>query len=355
MSAPPFPALRYPFADAPAGGVAPDVGPGIRWIRMPLPFALDHINLWLLADGSAWTQVDCGYGNADTRALWRTHFDTTFQGKPLSRVVVTHYHPDHVGNAAWLSLHFACPVLMPAAEFLTAHAIARGQPGCDIKAMVALFRAHGLGDEHAAALEARGNGYVRGVPELPQTYQRLLAGDDIRIGENSWRVIPGYGHAPEHASLYCAELGVCISGDMLLPRISTNVAVWPTEPEGDPLKRFLESLRAFDDMPADTLILPSHGLPFVGARARVAELRAHHVARLAELEAAATSPKSAADIVPVLFRRELDLQQRFFAMGEAIAHLNFLWHAGRLERSVDADGRIRFVRREAIGRLPDLN
>ena len=148
--------LDYVRPAPPAPGEAIEIAPRVLWLRMPLPFALDHINLWLLADGSAWTQVDCGYGDADTRTLWRTHFDTTFQGKPLSRVVVTHYHPDHIGNAAWLSLRFACPVLMPATEFLTAHAIARGQPGYDIKAMVALFRAHGLGDEHAAVLEARG-------------------------------------------------------------------------------------------------------------------------------------------------------------------------------------------------------
>jgi glyoxylase-like metal-dependent hydrolase (beta-lactamase superfamily II) len=135
---------------------------------------------------------------------------------------------------------------------------------------------------------------------------------------------------------------------MLLPRISTNVSVWPVEPEGDPLRRFLDSLSAFAELPADTLILPSHGLPFVGARARVDQLREHHAARLSELEAAATTPKTAAEIVPLLFRRELDLQQRFFAMGEAIAHLNHLWHGKRLERLVGNDGTIRFVRAAGI-------
>lgn len=343
MNAPLPPILSYPFAEAPAPGTTREVAPGIHWLRMPLPFALDHINLWLLADDDAWTQVDSGYGNVATRALWEAHFARTLAGKPLARVVATHYHPDHLGNAAWLAARFACPVVMPQAEYLTAHAIAGEHSGYGAAPMSALLRGHGLSAEHLAALAARGNPYRRGVPELPVSYQRLAAGDELRVDRRDWSVIPGYGHSPEHASLYCQALNVCISGDMLLPRISTNVSVWPVEPEGDPLRRFLDSLSAFAELPGETLILPSHGLPFVGAGARVDQLRDHHAARLAELEVAAATPRTAADIVPVLFRRELDLQQRFFAMGEAIAHLNYLWHRGRLERLVDDSGTIRFV------------
>ena len=342
MNAPLPPILSYPHADAPAPGTSREVAPGIRWLRMPLPFALDHINLWLLADGAAWTQVDCGYGNAATRSLWQAHFSDTFADKPLCRVIATHYHPDHLGNAAWLADRFSCPVMMPQAEYLTAHAVAGEHSGYGAAPMREMLRAHGLSAQHLAALDARGNSYRRGVPEIPSSFQRLAAHDEVRIGANTWRAIPGFGHSPEHASLYCKELGVCISGDMLLPRISTNVSVWPVEPEGDPLRRFLDSLTAFAELPGETLILPSHGLPFVGAGARVDQLREHHAARLAEIEIAASTPKTAAEIVPVLFRRELDLQQRFFAMGEAIAHLNHLWHRGSLDRSVGNDGVIRF-------------
>jgi glyoxylase-like metal-dependent hydrolase (beta-lactamase superfamily II) len=233
---------------------------------------------------------------------------------------------------------------MPQAEYLTAHAIAEEHSGFGVAAIAALFRTHGMIAEHVAALERRGNQYRRGVPELPFSFLRLQASDEISIGPNRWQVIPGHGHSPEHASLHCKSMNVCISGDMLLPRISTNVSVWPVEPDGDPLARFLDSLTAFADFPPDTLILPSHGLPFVGAGTRVEQLRAHHDARLAELVAAADEPRSAAEFVPVLFRRELDLQQRFFAMGEAIAHLNHLWHAERLARLIADDGKIRFVR-----------
>jgi Zn-dependent hydrolases, including glyoxylases len=250
MNAPLPPILSYPHNDAPAPGTSREVAPGIHWLRMPLPFALDHINLWLLADGAGWTQIDCGYGNAPTRALWQTHFTGTLGGKPLTRVIATHYHPDHLGNAAWLAARFSCPVMMPQAEYLTAHAIAGEHSGYGAASMREMLCAHGLSAEHLAALDARGNPYRRGVPEIPSSFQRLAAHDEVRIGANHWRVIPGSGHSPEHASLYCKELGVCISGDMLLPRISTNVSVWPVEPEGDPLRRFLDSLTASPSFPA---------------------------------------------------------------------------------------------------------
>jgi glyoxylase-like metal-dependent hydrolase (beta-lactamase superfamily II) len=311
---------------------------------MPLPFALDHINLWLIADGDGWTQVDCGYGDVATRALWEAHFDTTLAGRRLKRVVATHYHPDHLGNAAWLTRRFDCPLVMPQAEFLTAHMVGNACGGYGIESTCALFRAHGMGTDHLTQMQARGNRYRRGVPELPATFRRLLPGDDLEIGKYRWQAIGGYGHSPEHVSLYCEQLDACISGDMLLPKISTNVSVWPAEPEGDPLARFLDSLPDFAALPPETLVLPSHGLPFIGAGLRVDQLRSHHAARLAELETAAATPKTAAELLPVLFRRELDVQQRFFAMGEAIAHLNHLWHARRLARTIADDGTIRFGR-----------
>ncbi|HWD35026.1 MAG TPA: MBL fold metallo-hydrolase, partial [Casimicrobiaceae bacterium] len=184
------------------------------------------------------------------------------------------------------------------------------------------------------------------VPEVPRTFTRLIAGDVLEIGNAAWHVIAGYGHSPEHAALACESAELLIAGDMLLPKISTNVSVWPNEPDGDPVARFLESLRAFEALPAATLVLPSHGPPFRGIASRVARLRAHHAERLDELHraiAAAPRPQSAHDVLPVLFRRKLDLQQTSFAMGEAIAHLNRLWHAGRVQRIVADDGSVRFA------------
>jgi glyoxylase-like metal-dependent hydrolase (beta-lactamase superfamily II) len=346
----PLPALLdYPFAGPPAPGEAVEIAPGLLWLRMPLPFALDHINLWLLAEPGGFTLVDCGYGDGATRGLWERHFATTLGGGPILRVIGTHCHPDHVGNAAWLAARFGAPVAMTHAEYMTAHAFAGQHGGYTLVAAVELFRLHGMPAEHCAELRDRGNQYTRGVPELPTSFARLLDGDHLRVGATDWRVIEGHGHSPEHASLYAPECGIVISGDMLLPRISTNVSVTAVEPDDDPLARFLDSLAAFEALPADTLVLPSHGLPFRGIALRSAQLRMHHAARLDDLVAAvAAGPArglSAHDLVPVLFRRPLDVQQRFFAMGEAIAHLNHLWHAGRLDRRVAAGDTIAFTLR----------
>jgi glyoxylase-like metal-dependent hydrolase (beta-lactamase superfamily II) len=345
MNAPELPPLDYPFAAPPAPGEACAVAPGVLWIRMPLPFALDHINLWLLEESDSWTIIDCGYGDAPTRALWEAHFVHTLCGRPVRRIVATHYHPDHLGNAAWLMERFDCPVVMTLAEFLTAHAVLEQRASHAFADTFALFARHGMPDAFVSALAARGNHYRRGVPNVPRQFARMLAGDDVQCGGSPWRVIPGFGHSPEHASLHAGSRGLLISGDMLLPRISTNVSVSAAEPDGDPLARFLESIETYLSLPPETLVLPSHGLPFRGIALRVAQLQAHHAERLAELEAAVraeAAPVSASDVLPVLFRRELDLQQRFFAMGEAIAHLNYLWHRGRIRRTVAPGGAVRF-------------
>ena len=347
MTAPHAPSLEFPHADPPAAGETIEVAPGVLWLRMPLPFALDHINLWLLREDDGHALVDTGFGNAATRALWATHAARTLGGRPITRIVVTHYHPDHLGNAAWLAAQHGCTVSMTHSEFLTAHAVHDDRPGFGVEDYCAHFHAHGMSHDDLAVLRSRGNRYRPGVPELPARYRRILAGDTLELGSRRFAVIGGYGHSPEHAALYAAlPAPVLIAGDMLLPRISTNVAVGPADPEGDSLARFLASLSAYDGLPSDTLVLPSHGLPFRGAALRVAQLRTHHVERLAELArhfAASDAPRTAAEVLPVLFRRPLDVNQRFFAMGEAVAHLNHLWHANRLTRVVDRDGTVRFA------------
>jgi len=337
--------LDYPHRAAPPPGATHEIAPGVHWVRMPLPFALDHINLWLLEDGPALVQVDCGLGNDATRELWLRVFDGFFGGRAVSRVITTHLHPDHAGNAGWLTQRFGAPLVMSQSDYLMAHAWRDQAAGFSVDALLAHLARNGLGGERVAALAKRGNAYRRGVPDFPLAYRRIRDGDEVAIGGRTWQVIMGYGHAPEHASLYCAELRVFISGDMLLPRISTNISVNQVDPDGDPLRLFLESLRRYVGMlPGDTLVLPSHGLPFRGMRERVAQLEEHHRLRLGELEEVCGEPKSAADVIGMLFRRELDEHQTFFAMGEAIAHLNYLMHDGVLRRATGADGIERFVR-----------
>jgi glyoxylase-like metal-dependent hydrolase (beta-lactamase superfamily II) len=206
------------------------------------------------------------------------------------------------------------------------------------------FASHGMVDpERQAKVRARGNYYASMVPSVPRQFRRLLDGQAVAIGDHVWQCHVGHGHAPEHISLHAPTLGVLISGDMVLPRISTNVSVIDLEPEADPLPLYLGSLDRMRPLPADTLVLPSHGKPFRGLHARIDQLHAHHAERLDEvLAACAAAPCSATDILPVLFKRALDLHQTTFAMGEAVAHLHALWHAGRLSRARDAAGVWRF-------------
>jgi glyoxylase-like metal-dependent hydrolase (beta-lactamase superfamily II) len=334
-------ALQFPFSAPPPTGTVTPIAEGLAWLRMPLPFALDHINLWLLRDADGWTIVDCGFGSDPTRAAWDAIFE---HYSPITRVIATHYHPDHVGLAGWLTRRWHVDLWMTEAEYLTAHAVWEGVAGYGGDALERLFKSHGLDAEGVAAIGRRGNAYRRSVTELPMTFRRMTDGDRIRIGAHDWRVIVGYGHAPEHAALFCEELGILISGDMLLPKISTNTSVWSTEPEGDPVGQFLKSISRFTELPADTLVLPAHGLPFRGIDARVAALHQHHRDRLRELrDACRGAPKTAAEVLPVLFRRQLDSHQLYFAMGEAIAHLNRLLAEGAVTRSHGADGIHRFA------------
>ncbi|MCK9380966.1 MAG: MBL fold metallo-hydrolase [Sulfuritalea sp.] len=344
--------IAYPHETAPAPGLAVPVAPGIEWLCMPLPFALNHINLWLLADGEGYAAVDSGFALDPVKEAWKSALagpqsgipGGQSQGRRLTRCIVTHCHPDHLGLAAWLEQETGAGLWMAQGEYLAAHMVAEQIAGYSIAVMVEFFRQHGLDQARIDGLIARGNGYKKGVPAIPATYQRLFDKQVLKIGDHEWRAIVGYGHAPEHMSLYCAELGVLISGDMLLPRISTNISVMASNPHGDPLGLFLGSIDKFRVLPADTLVLPSHGRPFRGLHARVDQLHAHHAERCEVLlDACRGKAKSAADLLGVLFGRELpDPHQTMFAMGEAIAHLNYLEHAGRLQR-IEENGLTRYI------------
>ncbi|RFA31367.1 hypothetical protein CAI21_01735 [Alkalilimnicola ehrlichii] len=341
--------LRYPFPEPPAPLQTILVAPGVHWLRLPLPFALDHINLWLLEDDNGeWTLVDCGIGLDDVKALWRRLFDEVLAGKPLKRIIVTHYHPDHIGLADWLSQHFAAPVLMTAGEHAMACSIHRRNGDESGERIAELFLAHGLDAERAEQLRRRGNPYRKVVSAIPTPAQILHDGDRLRIGAEEWQVVVGRGHAPEHACLYCERLGVLISGDQILPRISSNVSFRPGEEGANPLADFLDSLDKLMSLPARTRVLPSHNLVFEGLHERAQELKAHHAEQLAKLEAACREPRAAADVLAVMFERELDTHSLLFAMGEAIAHLHYLELAGRLERERGADGVNRYCQVAAV-------
>ena len=341
--------LTYPLGDAlPPPGTALDVAPGIRWVRMGLPFALDHINLWLLRDEidgqRGWTIVDSGIGDDATKASWEAVFAAHLDGLPVLRLIVTHFHPDHMGLAHWLTEKWQCRLWMSATDYHLARIASTATVGMGGEAAAAFFAAHGLDDpDSLAKIRARSNYYPSMVPAVPDRFRRLMNDGRVEIGGQDWRCIAGYGHAPEHISLHCESLGVLISGDMVLPRISTNVSVVDVEPEADPLRLYLASITHMLTLPAGTLVLPSHGKPFTGLHARVDQLRQHHDERLADVVAACTAkPCHAAELLELLFKRKLDLHQTTFAMGESVAHLNALWLSGVLTRRLDADGVFRF-------------
>jgi glyoxylase-like metal-dependent hydrolase (beta-lactamase superfamily II) len=347
--------LQYPLGDTlPAPGATLELAPGVRWIRMSLPFALDHINLWLLRDRldgrDGWTVVDCCISRDEAKAQWEEIFSTQLQRLPILRVIVTHMHPDHIGLASWLCERWStpeheCRLWISATDYNAARLASQSTTAFGGEGAANFFASHGLVDpESIEKIRGRANYYPNLVPALPPRYRRMQEGDIVTIGGHGWRCISGFGHAPEHISLYCEALKVLISGDMMLPRISTNVSVYEIEPESNALALFLSSIDKFRGLPPDTLVLPSHGKPFRGLHPRIRQLHDHHRDRLAEvMQACGNMACSAADVLPVLFKRKLDLHQTTFAMGESVAHLHALWHEGKLRRTKDREGVWRFA------------
>lgn len=335
---------RYTHETAPAPGSTTEVAPGVFWLRVPLPFAINHINLWMLQDDvdakGEWTAVDTGIAIEPVKEAWLQ----VLAGRRLRRQIVTHFHPDHLGLAGWLEQETGAPLWMTFGEYANGNLAKADLGGWSLQAMIDFYRSHGLAEEALRSVAERGNAYARSVLEIPATYRRMFDGEEFAIGGRGWRVIVGYGHSPEHASLYCAELGVLIAGDMMLPRISTNISSYASSPLANPLRLFLESIERFRALPDDTLVLPAHGLPFRGLHERIDALQEHHANRCRVLLAACREkPMTAAELIPALFDRDgFDTHQTVFAIGEAVAHVSYLEHAQALTRSVE-NGIFRFA------------
>jgi glyoxylase-like metal-dependent hydrolase (beta-lactamase superfamily II) len=348
--------LSYPLGEhLPGSGTVTEVAPGVFWLRMALPFALNHINLWLLRDRlphptqsdvvqEGWTAVDCGIDNPATREAWLQIEAQALQGLPILRVLATHMHPDHMGLAHWLCERWQAPLWMSTSEYQSALLASSGLSNFGGAPTAAFFTAHGWSKpDELAQVQARVGYYPSMVPKIPNAYVRLMEGARVRIGDRLWQCISGYGHSPEHMALLDEQQQLLISGDMLLPSISTNVSVYAMEPDGNPLQWFLDSLDKMAQLPDATLVLPSHGRPFRGAAARIAQLKSHHAERLAELlQACRARACCAYELLPVLFKRTLDIHQTTFALGEAVAHLNLLCLSDQMRRERGADGVLRF-------------
>lgn len=331
---PPTGSIEFPFADYPAPGTATEVADGIFWISTPVPFtALRQINLWLLRDGVGWTMVDCGYGTPEVREQLEEVWSKVLGGGPVTRLIVTHFHPDHAGNSGFVCRRWGLRPRMSEAEWLTAH-LACGEDAEAMTSRANFYRRHGLNEILVSQFLSEVVPYKNGV-DLPPDYRRLRDRDELSIDGRQWHVIVGGGHSPEHVSLYCPDRLILIAGDQILPAITTNVSTWSTEPEFDAVGAFLDTCRVFLDLlPKDVLVLPSHRKPFFNPRRRLQELSLHHAERL-NLILSAGKEITAGDLIGVLFRPGLDGHQIGFAAGEAIAHLNHLVALGHLQMIED--------------------
>jgi glyoxylase-like metal-dependent hydrolase (beta-lactamase superfamily II) len=333
--------LRYVSVAAPAPGASVEIAPGVRWARIPLPMELDHINVWLVASGDGCVIVDTGMAVQMGKDAWEAIERETFATQPVRAVFVTHIHPDHSGLAAWLQERYRVPVLMSASTYDMLRRIASAEGRPSKEQIDAFFRSHGLMDIAHVQSMFNPERLSRITSGLPQVERYVEDNDTLQWGGGEWTALRTHGHAHGHLCLSNTAARVLISGDQVLPSISSNISFGFHVPDANPLRSYLESLQRLRALSTETLVLPSHGVPFYGVQQRIDDLTTHHEEQLARIAELCRQPKSAAEVLPSMFRRELKGMHLFLAFGEALAHLEYLVHAGRLERD-EAEGLVRY-------------
>ncbi|MBV1914494.1 MAG: MBL fold metallo-hydrolase [Pseudomonadales bacterium] len=337
--------LKFPFSTAPEGGEIKQVADGVYWLRMPLPFSLKFINLWLLEDDDSWVIVDTGVCNDETEMLWKQIFEKYLGGKPVSRVIATHCHPDHIGMAGWLTEYWDIELWIPQAEWQQARMGVLADPETSAKLMSAHYDRLGIPADAMKRMRRIGNYFKNMNGNFPITYRRVTGDSKIKINGRIWTVLIGHGHSPEHASYYCKELDVIIGGDMLLPKITPAISVSMEEPNGNPLQQFVDSLEQFYDVPDTVLILPSHEMPYYNLHTRLDELKEHHDQRCQLIVDNCEESKSAMEITEIMFaHRELNDFDILMALGEAVAHIHMMMYQGKLKRFANEQGSWEFIR-----------
>jgi glyoxylase-like metal-dependent hydrolase (beta-lactamase superfamily II) len=331
--------VSYEFDFQPEPGETVELLPGLKWLRLPLPFMLGHINVWLLRDGAGWAIVDTGIHTEVTRKTWDKVFATHLNNEPVTRVLVTHLHPDHAGCAGWLCETHDVALHMTREEYLLCRILVSDTDLPAPKEGRRFYQAAGFAEEHMTRYMEMFGSFGRVVAQLPQAYHRLHEAHGVQIGAQTWQVITGHGHSPEHACLYDPLQNVLISGDQILPTISPNVSVYPTEPAANPLAGWFDSLHRMKTLlPDDVLVLPSHGRPFRGVMARLDALIEEHEMGLTKLRQLCRRPQRAVDVFPALFKSKITDSNLMMATGEAIAHLNYLLFAGQVDFATDEAG-----------------
>ncbi|MFW2541007.1 MBL fold metallo-hydrolase [Primorskyibacter sp. 2E107] len=332
--------IRYPWEAPPAPGQAVEIAAGVLWLRMPLPMKLDHVNVYALDDGDGWTIVDTGFAESRTRGIWEQVMAGPLKGKPVRRVIVTHHHPDHVGLAGWFQSEHGAELMTTRTAWLLARMLVLDEEPMPRAETVAYWTGCGMAPEMLARrMQERPFNFADCVAPMPVGYTRIQQGDVITAGGRTWDVHIGNGHAPEHATLWSRDCDLVIAGDQILPSISSNLGVYPTEPEADPVAEWLESCERLSGLAREAhLVLGGHKLPFTGLPARMRQLIDNHHSALARLEAHLVEPKTAVDCFGLLFKRRIGEAEYGLAMVEAMAHCLHLWHAGRATRARRDDG-----------------
>ena len=338
------PALRLPYpAPPPTDGEPVAIAPGVLWLRVALPFALNHVNIYLIEDGAGWAILDTGLADARTIELWTYVLDTKLGRRKPTRLIVTHAHPDHLGLAGWLCERHGLELFMSQVEFLTAQNLRYNPIAIGKGRHRQFYVEHGLHEASIDSVLNRGHSYIKMTTELPPAFSRLQAGGHLNIGGRCFEILSGEGHSPEQIMLLCRAEKLFFAADQVLAKISPNIGVWPWEPKADPLAAYLKSLAALrDGIDDDVFVLAAHNLPFYGLHARTTQLMQHHAERCGDItRACATGPKTVAEILPALFARPLDAHQTGFAFGEVLAHVNYLAGLGELRFGPSADGVLR--------------
>lgn len=327
--------IRHPWPEAPEPGAAIEIAPGVLWMRLPLPMKLDHVNVYALDDGDGWTVVDTGFDNAKGRAIWQTLLDGPLGGRPVTRVVITHHHPDHVGLAGWFADHGA-RIWTTRTAWLTARMLVLDEQDAPPPESIAFWRAAGMPPEMLAQRAGeRPFNFVDTVHAIPLGYRRLQHGQTVAFGGRDWHVAMGNGHAPEHATFWSQSDDLVIGGDQLLPGISPNLGVYPTEPDADPVGEWLQSCDRFAAMAEDRhLVLPGHKLPFTGLPLRLSQMRENHLSALERVHRALSETAlTAVGCFPALFKRPIGQAEFGLALVESVGHLNRLANDGRILRA----------------------
>ena len=332
--------INTPWDTPPELGHAVEVAPGVLWIRLPLPMALDHVNIYALDEGDSWTIVDTGVRSKRSIALWESILSSPLQGKPVSRVILTHHHPDHIGMAGWLMETFDAELVMTRTAWLLARMLILDVGERPTPQALQFWRRAGM---DAEIFEARKNdrpyNFADICAPIPVGYTRVKQGDVLRAGGRDWDVHVGHGHAPEHLTLWSRDDALVIAGDQIISSISPNIGVYPTEPEADPVAEWLESCDRLAALARpDHLVLSGHKLPFTGLPTRMRQLSENHHGALKRLKAHLATPRTAADCFAPLFKRTITGGTYGLALVEAVAHLNHLHQAGEVTRHLDDNG-----------------